>query len=226
MSGRFFMVVFMFCPMMTCFAGSSTRTLKETWKETCSVYRVTVDNSREPERRFLKKSASRRRLARRGKRYVSARRLKVGRSEKFSIPGNHAMAGIHITGNFEKDRGRLPWPVSSGTVTMRFGLQEVSRGLRYNSLGITVECSPGLPVMSISDGYVQSIFNVDDNPVVMIRHGKYFTTYSNLTSVSVCKNEPVRAGQILGSVADNGKIDFIISDKMDRCYDPEKWLRK
>ncbi len=63
-------------------------------------------------------------------------------------------------------------------------------------------------------------------PTVMVRHGKYFTTYSNLSEVSVSKGQPVKIGQVLGKLAQNGKLDFIISDENSKYLDPEKWLRK
>lgn len=146
---------------------------------------------------------------------------------KFDVPKNgNSISGVAMTGNIEKGKGRLPWPVSSGTVSMRFGLYEVLKGINHNSIGITIATAPGVPVAAVFGGYVYSIFNIDDKPVVMIRHGKYFTTYSNLAFVSVCKDEPVSTGQILGQVAENGQLDFIISDKMYNYFDPEKWLRK
>ena len=60
----------------------------------------------------------------------------------------------------------------------------------------------------------------------MIRHGSYFTTYSNLSSASVTKGQSVKMGQIIGKVADIGQLDFLISDLKAQAYDPEKWLRK
>ena len=146
---------------------------------------------------------------------------------KFEVPSNGKLVShVAMNGNIEKWKARLPWPVSSGTVSMRFGLYEVIKGINHNSIGITIETAPGIPVTAVFGGYVQSIFTVADKPVVMIRHGKYFTTYSNLAVVSVCKDEPVSTGQILGQVAENGQLDFIISDKMDNYFDPEKWLKK
>ena len=60
----------------------------------------------------------------------------------------------------------------------------------------------------------------------MIRHGKYFTTYSNLSTVSVTKGQAVKTGQVIGKLADIGQLEFVISDEKDRLFDPERWLRK
>jgi septal ring factor EnvC (AmiA/AmiB activator) len=65
--------------------------------------------------------------------------------------------------------------------------------------------------------------------VVMIQHGKYFSTYSNLSNVSVQKGQTVKTGQIIGKAAANldgdGSVDFYIYDEKSK-FDPEKWLRR
>jgi septal ring factor EnvC (AmiA/AmiB activator) len=185
------------------------------------------DDHREPSRRSIRKTYSKRRTNKRWKRYSRLKTVRARSMVKMEVPANdNSISGVAMTGNIEKGKGHLPWPVSSGTVSMRFGLYEVLKGINHNSIGITIATAPGMSVTAACGGYVYSIFNVDNKPVVMIRHGKYFTTYANLAFVSVCKDEPVKTGQVLGQVAENGQLDFIISDKMYNYYDPEKWLRK
>ena len=133
---------------------------------------------------------------------------------------------LELSGNFEKDKGRLPWPVPSGTISIPFGPHEVIKGIMHNSIGITIESSPGSLVTSVSEGEVQSVFNVEDMSVVMIRHGKYFTTYANLSTANVSKGQTVKRGQVLGKLAKNGQLDFVISDDLDHHFDPERWLKK
>ncbi len=71
--------------------------------------------------------------------------------------------------------------------------------------------------------------NYEDNQLVILQHGRYFTTYSNLSGVSVQKGQEVRTGQVLGKVAPNfdgiGAIDFFISNETTN-FDPETWLRR
>jgi septal ring factor EnvC (AmiA/AmiB activator) len=135
-------------------------------------------------------------------------------------------ADIALSGNFEKDKGHLPWPIASGTIAMRFGPHEYIKGIVHNNQGITIESSAGTSVTAVFDGDVQSVFNVGDVSAVMVRHGKYFTTYSNLSSVSVSKGQAVRTGQLLGKLGDIGQLEFVLSDDKDRLFDPERWLRK
>jgi len=63
---------------------------------------------------------------------------------------------------------------------------------------------------------------------VMLKHGKYFTTYSNLASASVSKGQNVTSGQIIGKVGANlegeGQLDFILTREA-QMLNPQQWLR-
>jgi septal ring factor EnvC (AmiA/AmiB activator) len=132
---------------------------------------------------------------------------------------------LHLSGNFEKHKHELPWPVS-GTVSMAFGPHEYIKGIYHNNQGVTIDCAAGTAVKAVFDGEVQTVFNVSDVQAIMIRHGKYFTTYSNLSGVSVSKGQQVKTGQILGRVAEVGQLEFVLSDEKGKMYDPETWLRR
>ena len=132
---------------------------------------------------------------------------------------------LHLSGNFEKHKHELPWPVS-GTVSMAFGPHEYIKGIYHNNQGVTIDCAAGTAVKAVFDGEVQTVFNVSDVQAIMIRHGKYFTTYSNLSGVSVSKGQQVKTGQIIGRVADVAQLEFVLSDEKGKMYDPETWLRR
>jgi septal ring factor EnvC (AmiA/AmiB activator) len=72
------------------------------------------------------------------------------------------------------------------------------------------------------------VFEVGGMNAVMLKHGKYFTTYSNLGSVNVSKGQNVKIGQLLGKVGENlegeGQLDFILSREA-QMIDPQSWLR-
>jgi septal ring factor EnvC (AmiA/AmiB activator) len=132
---------------------------------------------------------------------------------------------MHLSGNFEKYKGQLPWPVS-GTVSMAFGPHEYIKGITHNNQGVTIDATAGSVVKAVFEGEVQAVFNVGEVQAVMIRHGKYFTTYSNLSTVSVTKGQQVKTSQIIGRVAEIGQLDFVLSDEKDHMFDPERWLRR
>jgi murein DD-endopeptidase MepM/ murein hydrolase activator NlpD len=91
---------------------------------------------------------------------------------------------------------------------------------------VTIDVSPGAAVKAVFEGEVGSVFNVGDVQAVVIRHGQYFTTYSNLSTVSVTKGEQVKTGQIIGRVGEINQLEFLISDEKDHMFDPEKWLKR
>ncbi|MGB8193988.1 MAG: peptidoglycan DD-metalloendopeptidase family protein [Chitinophagaceae bacterium] len=135
-----------------------------------------------------------------------------------------------VSDNFEKNKGRLPWPVEAGNVSMEFGKQTVE-GLKvdYINQGITIETKVGTSVKTVFDGEVSSVFNVGDVVCVIIRHGKYFTSYSGLSAASVSKGQSVKVGQAVGRMSEKsdgmGELEFIImNDKMVNLS-PRQWLR-
>ena len=139
-------------------------------------------------------------------------------------------AAKKLSDNFEKNRGSLPWPIESGKISMRFGPSTIpGTNLRVDNKFLTFETEAGRSVKVIFDGEVALITYIGDVQAVIVRHGKYFTTYSNLSSVSVTKGQQVKTGQVLGKVAEKednlGELELGISNDVNRNFDPEKWLR-
>jgi septal ring factor EnvC (AmiA/AmiB activator) len=134
--------------------------------------------------------------------------------------------GMIVSDNFEKNRGRLPWPVSEGIIKTPFGNYGIE-GTKIvgNNPGITIETASGASVKAVFAGDVSSVFDIEGVSVVLVRHGKYFTTYSGLSSVSVAKGQKVDAGQVLGRAGGNGEIDFLLLQE-NKNLNPETWLRR
>lgn len=138
-------------------------------------------------------------------------------------------ADITLNANFEKNRGSLPWP-TSGYVVAHYGLNSFPGGNDYYNQGVTIGAKIGEPVKSVFDGEVTLVSYVDRNQIVCIKHGKYFTIYSNLEGVSVQKGSQVRTGQVIGKVGmsiegSGGSMDFLLMNE-DSNVNPELWLRK
>jgi septal ring factor EnvC (AmiA/AmiB activator) len=137
--------------------------------------------------------------------------------------------GISQSVNFEKRN--LPWPVNQGVVTIHFGRYQLSPTLRGVSDGIYIALPVGSAVKSVADGVVTYVGDAGGESVVMIRHGKYFTAYNNLSSVSVNKGDQVKAGTVLGkagvddSGSGEGQLLFMVTNDKATPLDPEDWLR-
>lgn len=139
-------------------------------------------------------------------------------------------ADVKLNGSFEANRGRLPWPVDNGYVCIHFGPYTIEETrLKGDNPGITI-CTPqsGIAVKSVFDGEVVGVFSTGDEMTVVIRHGKYFTTYSNLTGVTVKKGDHVKVGQSLGRLGaddegNGGRLDFLLMIEK-KNVNPEAWL--
>jgi septal ring factor EnvC (AmiA/AmiB activator) len=136
--------------------------------------------------------------------------------------------GLTESLNFENNRGKLPWPVSSGFVSIHFGSYEIpGTRLKGNSDGITISLPVGATVKSVADGEVSAVFDLDGHTAVIVRHGKYFTSYSNLSGVQVSKGSQVRAGTVLGKAdqgqSGDGEVGFTVSSGSG-FLNPEGWL--
>ena len=95
----------------------------------------------------------------------------------------HTPGGEIISDNFEKNKGKLPWPIEKGNIKIPFGNYSIAGTKLFgNNPGLTLETDENSPVRAIFDGEVVSVFDVEGESNVLIRHGKYFTTYGNLSS--------------------------------------------
>jgi septal ring factor EnvC (AmiA/AmiB activator) len=139
-------------------------------------------------------------------------------------------AKIALNAKFEQNRGSLPWPVDKGNVLMHYGPNKLPSGGDVVNPCVTISAELGSPVKAVFAGLVANVVAIDGMEVVIIQHGKYFTSYSNITGVNIKPGQEVSTGQTLGRVAPNlegiGIVDFFMSDDKDNKFDPEKWLRR
>ena len=138
--------------------------------------------------------------------------------------------GRETSMHFEQNRGRLPWPVDRGNVFIEFGVSTVpGTKLKQNSDGIHIALPEGSAVKSVADGEVSYVGEVNGDQVVMVRHGKYFTVYQQLSSASVSVGKEVKAGSMLGrsgkSIDGEGSIIFTINNERGVPLNPDQWLR-
>jgi murein DD-endopeptidase MepM/ murein hydrolase activator NlpD len=74
------------------------------------------------------------------------------------------------------------------------------------------------------------VHNLGDVQAVIIRHGKFFTSYSTLSSASVSKGTHVTKGQVIGKTGNaddgsGGQLDFMLLIE-NREQNPETWLKR
>lgn len=140
-------------------------------------------------------------------------------------------AGEALANDFEKNKGKLPWPVERGLLTMRFGVNKshIVNTLEVISNGIRIETEEGAVARSIFDGEVSqiSLFR-GANPIVFVRHGNYLCIYKNIVDVSVKPHQKIKAGTEIGKIGkdpSSGKhiLTFVLT-KNETKLDPSEWI--
>jgi septal ring factor EnvC (AmiA/AmiB activator) len=135
--------------------------------------------------------------------------------------------GVEISINFEKRN--LPWPVNIGTVIIGFGTYNAGERLIGQSDGIEIALPEGTSVKSVADGKIAYAGDVGGEQVVIVKHGKYLTAYSHLSSISVSAGQAVKAGTQLGksgvSLDGDGVLLFMVSNEKGTYLNPKSWLR-
>jgi murein DD-endopeptidase MepM/ murein hydrolase activator NlpD len=135
-----------------------------------------------------------------------------------------------VSVGFENNRGNLPWPVDKATITSSFGRQRIEgTKIEEDNGGITIQTESGASVKAVFEGVVTTVYDVAGSQTVTIKHGKYFTTYFNMSSVSVSKGAKVSMGQVIGRAGENfdgeGEIVFMVNEEL-RFVNPELWLKR
>lgn len=154
----------------------------------------------------------------------------VAASRKSSSVFESTPAGELISDNFEKNKGKLPWPIDKGIIKFNYGFYSVpNTKITGDNPGLTLETEEGATVKTIFDGQVSAVFVIEGAYNVMIQHGKYFTVYGNLVSASVAKGQKVRAGEMVGKAGTNsdgnGEIEFVLMLEK-KNLDPAAWIRR
>ena len=137
-----------------------------------------------------------------------------------------------LANNFASNKGALPWPVERGIITGKFGKHPhpVVKGVVVDNPHIEISTEEGAIVRSAFEGEVSSVVPIPGaNVMVLIRHGNYFTVYSNLISVKVKAGDTISLKQPLGTAFtdEEGKtmVQFGIWKDAD-IQDPGPWLAK
>jgi murein hydrolase activator len=138
-----------------------------------------------------------------------------------------------LSTDFASNRGKLPWPVAKGIITIGFGEQEhpTIKGFMINNNGVEISAAKGQSARAVFEGVVTGVTTVPGiGKIVIIRHGEYLSVYSNLQEVLVKSGDKIALKQNIGSIAFNedesrNVINFQIW-KGQKILNPEEWLYK
>lgn len=137
---------------------------------------------------------------------------------------------VALSSSFEENKTKLPWPVSTGFISEKFGRQNhpVLKGIVTQNDGVKIQTKQNEKVKSVFDGEVRSVaFIPPFGNTVIINHGDYFSVYAGLKDVYVKTGQRVATNQEIGQIISNkegiSELRFQIR-KQFTALDPQAWL--
>lgn len=179
---------------------------------------ITKVNKQQQEQRALDKAIA----------SAIAAEIEAREKRKRALAGSSSSTPVRpaLGGNFSSNRGRLPWP-ARGKIEKEFGSQphpDVPSVTIYNG-GIDIQAGNSARVQTVFDGEIISSRLIPGyRHTIMVRHGDYYTVYSNLDRVLVKVGEEIEAGATIGYTSPGGEaLHFEIWKGKDR-QNPKRWL--
>lgn len=138
--------------------------------------------------------------------------------------------GKIVSDNFKANKGRLPWPVEKGAISLGYGDQPhpVFKSLMIHNSGIEISTENGSNARAVFAGEVAQVQQITPlKKAVLIKHGDFFTIYQNLSSVNVQVGDKVSAKQNLGKIRTDAEgqtiLKFLVSQN-SAYFNPTTWL--
>ncbi|WP_412464826.1 murein hydrolase activator EnvC family protein [Flavobacterium mekongense] len=138
--------------------------------------------------------------------------------------------GKIVSDNFKANKGRLPWPVEKGAITLGYGDQPhpVFKTLTVHNSGVEISTESGSNARAVFAGEVTQVQQLTPlKKAVAVKHGDYFTIYQNLSTVNVNVGDKVTAKQVLGKIRTDSDgrtvLKFLVLQNTT-FFNPTGWL--
>ncbi len=153
------------------------------------------------------------------------------RKTKRTMTDAERRAVTALNGRFDQNRGKMLMPVNGGIIIERFGKHQhpTQKHITVVNKGVNIAAPKGSEVFAVFEGEVARVMFISGlNNCVMLRHGDYFTIYSNLATVSVKAGDKVGTQTKLGTISagdnpDDYQLHFEVWFHTIN-QDPEIWL--
>lgn len=135
-----------------------------------------------------------------------------------------------LSGTFERNKGRLPVPVTGPYVIVgRYGQYQVEglRNVRLDNKGIDIKTKQGAMARTVFDGEVTAVFQYNGLANVLVRHGNYISVYCNLESVIVRQGSLLKARDVIGQIHTDNDGNTILHFQLRKekeKLNPELWI--
>jgi len=142
---------------------------------------------------------------------------------------------VRLSASFEGNKGRLPWPVSKGSITEKFGKNPhpTLKNVYTNNRGIDISSPKNAQVRAVFEGEVTSVLSIPGaGKVIILKHGNYRTVYSNLKDTYVSKGDKVTTKKVIGSLLTKDKQNMsVVHFELHKvvgssvtCLNPSLWV--
>jgi septal ring factor EnvC (AmiA/AmiB activator) len=138
--------------------------------------------------------------------------------------------GKLVSDSFKANKGRLPWPVEKGVISLGYGDQPhpIFKTLIVHNSGVEISTESGSNARAVFSGEVTQVQLITPlKKAVIVKHGDFFTIYQNLSSVNVQVGDKVSAKQSLGKIRTDGEgktiLKFMVSQNTT-YFNPTSWL--
>ena len=137
-----------------------------------------------------------------------------------------------LSGTFERNKGRLPIPVTGPYVIVgHYGQYQVEglRNVRLDNKGIDIKAKQGAMARTIFDGEVTAVFQYNGLANVLVRHGSYISVYCNLESVIVKQGSQLKTRDVIGQIntdSDGNTVLHFQLRKEKEKLNPELWIAR
>jgi septal ring factor EnvC (AmiA/AmiB activator) len=158
---------------------------------------------------------------------------KAKEREEQAKKNNTKSVDYNLSNNFAQNKGKLPYPVEQGIITGKYGLNPhpTQPKVTVNNNGVDISTTRGAKARTVFEGEVCFVTSQGSNNAILIRHGLYFTLYSNIEKVFVKVGDKVTTGQEIGRIHTNvsdGKtiLHFEIWQENKTTVNPSLWIKK
>ena len=165
----------------------------------------------------------------------AAKEAKSSKSGKTTKPDKMALTPSEkaLSSSFSANKGKLPWPVERGVVSSSYGkhTSSVSSKVTVTNNGIDIATAENAKARCVFEGVVVSVVKPSASNIgVIIRHGDYFTVYSQLDEVYVGRGDKVKTKQNIGKVhtdKSEGKTEIHFELRHGtETLNPSSWLSR
>lgn len=138
-----------------------------------------------------------------------------------------------LSTSFSANKGKLPWPVERGVVSSSYGkhTSAISDKVTVTNNGVDIATVENAKARCVFEGVVVSVVKPSASNIgIIIRHGDFFTVYSQLDEAYVNRGDKVKTKQDIGKVhtdRSEGKTELHFELRQGtETLNPSIWLAK